>query len=111
MEDLPMQNHDTVIVKPDVHAAQKRLELLNFHIVRYDGLRAATANRAAILLSANTLLLAALGLLFTNGIPHTLTGRILSIASTFAVAALIVWSVCLSLNAIVTIGFKRKPDS
>lgn len=107
MEDCPLQDHDTVIAEPDTCTAQKRLELLNFHIVRYDGLRAATANRASILLSADTLLLAALGLLFTSGTPHALRGyHIFSIMPVLAVASLILCSVYLALNAIVATGSK-----
>ena len=97
---------DTDSRKPDIHATQRRLELLNFHIVRYDGLRATLANRASILISADTLLLAALGLLFTKGIPHALESRhimeIVSVILTFALASLILSSVYFALNAIVT---------
>jgi hypothetical protein len=94
---------DTDSRKPDIHATQRRLELLNFHIVRYDGLRATLANRASILISADTLLLTALGLLFTKGIPHGHhIMEIVVVILTLALASNILWSVYLALNAIVT---------
>jgi len=103
------------IAEPNGHDTQKRLETLNFHIVRYDGLRAATANRASILLSANTLLLAALGLLFANGIPEALkrnqTLKIASIIITLGIAVLILLSVYFALNAIITTGFKLESNT
>jgi hypothetical protein len=115
MADRLLQDRDAVIPEPNGHDdAQKRLELLNFHIVRYDGLRAATANRASILLSADTLLLAALGLLDTNGISEALKRdqalRVLSIIVTLGIVFLILGSVCLALNAIVIMAFKFKSD-
>ena len=98
MDDRSVRDHD---------AAQKRLELLHFHIVRYDGLRAALANRASILISADTLLLAALGLLFAKGIPRASESHnimeIVSVILTFALASLILSSVYFALNAIITI--------
>ncbi len=97
MDDTSLRDHD---------AAQKRLDLLHFHIVRYDGLRAALANRASILISADTLLLAALGLLFAKGIPHASESlhiiEIVSVILTFALASLILSSVYFALNAIIT---------
>ncbi len=111
VDSLPAPDSLTAAVESDPHAVQKRLELLNFHIVRYDGLRSSTANRASILLSANTLILAALGLLFTNGIPDALKGNrflgIAAIVATLGVASLVLRSVYLALNAIVSTKSSR----
>lgn len=99
------------IAEPEIYTSRKRLELLNFHITRYDGLRASTANRASILLSANTLILAALGILFTNGIPDALkSSKILGVTAlimTLGVASLVLRSVYLALNAIVSTKSSR----
>jgi hypothetical protein len=82
-------------------------ELLRWHLDRYDRLRASTANRAAVVLSAGALLSAGDALILTQlySVPSTMIQRWLLVVATVLVvidAVLVVLSLIQATNVLVT---------
>lgn len=107
------QTQAEVAIGPTV---QDRVELIKWHIVRYDQLRTSTANRASVVLSAGALLSAGnavvLSELFAN--PKIVKGLFLPIYSAGIVASLslIVLSLISATGVLVSLHVTRKlfPD-
>lgn len=77
-------------------------EWLRWHITRCDGLRAAIANRATLVISANALLLVSLGLFFDKGSELAVVSPEpwpFAVSAILAAAVLVLLSVCFGVFA------------
>jgi len=89
----------------------ERLDLLRFHITRQDGLRASIQNRAAVLLSAGAVVLAATSVLYAQdirGVFHS--NRLLLCVVTallIGILSLTIGSVWNALSAMVSVRSSR----
>ena len=113
MRQSDHHQQDEAAIRPTV---QEKIELVKWHIIRYDQLRTSAANRASVVLSAGALLSAGnaivLSELFTN--PRTVKGIFLFLYSAGIVAglSLIVLSLINATGVLVSLRVTRRlfPD-
>jgi hypothetical protein len=88
-------------------ASQEKIELVRWHIDRYDRLRGSTTNRAAVVLSASAILSAGVAVVLSQLLSNSaeLKGWPLTVfsAGTAATALLLVLSLVLAMDALISL--------